>query len=587
MKKTIFITLGFLLLLSSMLFAGGGQASGGAASGTAAAGSIPSYINLDGYRPIVKQGTNVTLSMMIRRETIAKSDINSNWMPQFIKRILNVNLTIEETFADTYQERRNLALASNDLPDIMINQSLGPSDLVRYGTGEKMFLPLSDYFSNQLTPTINALLKDNPDGVAFNTNPDGKMYTIGNYADATRYPVADYRLFINTKWMALAGINAPPKTVDSFIDMLRKFKALNPADVGAKGKITPMIVANEHDRRYFLNALGFVGPNSASTWGTDPCINVNTKQITVPCGEPEWAEFLRIYNTMYTEGLIHQEYFTMAANRATARAQFAEGNAGVCVDAAPYVSMPDSFKDWISAVPLTSSVNQMAVAARAPNVGVGTFIVSAKTKYPEVVMRLLDWMYTPEMGYISTNGPIAGTADTLGIVGGIQLNDAKDYFTTLDVTAKKFDSDWDYRVNAIALSQETPRNTNGSYINMMKALGVPNPQLREYNLNDGDDNYYVQCYNGQNGYFYTCLPPAFLDLQQGTRAADLRSAIENHVKAETAKFVVGQRPLSEIPAYFAELKAMGFDEYKAIYTEAYKNYMANRTDWSTYRIDYK
>ncbi|MCL2478705.1 MAG: extracellular solute-binding protein, partial [Treponema sp.] len=447
MKKAALIFTA-LLSVSSMLFAGGGQA---ASAGASASGAIPAYINLDGYRPIVKQGTNVTLTMMIRRETIVKSDINTNWMTQFIERALNIQLDIEETYADTYQERRNLALASNDLPDMMINQSLTTQDLVRYGMGENMFLPISDYISPRLTPAIDKLLKDNPDGVAFNQTPDGKMYTIGNYTDATRYPVGDNRLFINTKWMDKIGLKEPPKTIDAFLDMLRKFKALDPADVGAKGKITPMIVANEHDRRYFLNALGFVGPNAASTWGMDASINVNTKQITVPCGEPEWADFLRLYNTMYTEGLIHPEYFTMAANRATARAQFAEGNTGVCVDAAPYVSMPDTFKDWISAVPLTSSVNNMAVVGRAPNVGLGTFVVSSKTKYPEVVMRLLDWMYTPEMGYISTYGPIAGTPDTFGLVGGFKLNDTGDFITNPDVVANKFDSDWDYRVNAIEL----------------------------------------------------------------------------------------------------------------------------------------
>ena len=584
--KRVMLTLLVLVTVTAMTFAGG---QGGRSSSSAAQtpGGIPGYLNLDGYRPIVKQGTNVSLSLMVRRETIAKSDIKQNWVPQYIERILNIKLDIEETYLDTYQERRNLVLASNDLPDMMINQSLTTSDFVSYGMSEKMFLALSDYFSPQLTPTITALLASNPDGVAFNQTPDGKMYTIGNYTDITRYPYGNYRVFLNTRWMEKAGIREAPKTVDSFLDMMRKFKAFSPADIGAKGRITPMISANEHDRRYFINSLGFIGLNNSNTWGVDPHINVNTRQIAIPCGEPEWAEFLRIYNTMYSEGLIHPEYFTMAANRATARAHFAEGNAGVCSDAAAYLSMPTTFNEWISAVPLTSGVNSMAVAPRAPNVDVGNFAVSSKTKYPEVVLRLLDWFYTPEMGYKGYYGPLAGADDTLGLVGGLKLNAARDYIVPAEVESKKYESEFDYRVNAIFLAQETPRNMLGSYVNMMKALGVANPILREYNLNDGDDHYYVMCYNAQNGYFYTVLPPPYMNQAQGRRAADLRSAIENHVKAETAKFVVGQRPLSEVPRYFAELRTMGFDELKAIYAYVYKDYMARRTDWSTFRIDYK
>jgi len=549
-------------------------------------GEIPAYVNLDSYIPIVNHGTNITISMMVRRETIAKSNIKSNWMPQYIEKVLNINLDIEETYADTFGERRNLALASNDLPDILINQGISGRDLVRFGMREQMFLPLSDFFTPELTPNILALLESNPDGVTYNQTPDGKMYTIGNYTDVSRYPTADYRIFINTRWMEKAGLDEPPKTVDAFIDMLRTFKTFEPADVGARGRITPMISATEMERRYFLMALGFIGPNNANSWGMDPSINVNTRQIVIPCGEPEWEYFLQIYHTMYTEGLIHREYFNMASNRAAARAQFAEGNAGVCVDAAPYLSMPHSFQEWISAVPLTSRTNTMAVAARAPNVGTGTFVVSSRTKHAEVIMRLLDWMYSPEMGYMSTHGPITGSAESLGLVGGFSLNDAGNYITHPDVEAGKYESDFDYRVNAIALSQEVPRNTYGSYINMMNALGVPNAQPREYNLDDGDDHYYVMCYNAQNGYFYTVLPPAFLDEQKGNRAADLRSALENHVRAESAKFIVGQRPLSQINQFFAELKAMGFDEYRKIYTDYYSDYMTQRTSWTPYRIDF-
>jgi putative aldouronate transport system substrate-binding protein len=577
MKK--FMLLVVVLFVSLILFAGCQKAGGSPASSTPEA--IPAYINLDGYRPIVKQGTDVTLKMMVRRDTIAKSDMKNQWMVRYIEQILNIKLDVEETFLDTYQERRNLILASNDLPDMMINMGISAPMMVQYGMSEKMFLPLNDYFSPALTPAILASLQDDPDAVPYSTTPDGKMYTIASFGEETRYPWAETRVFLNTRWMNLAGIREAPTSVDAFLDMMRKFKNFTQAQVGAKDRITPMISANEHDRRYFLNSLGFVG---GGTWGADPAIDIKTRKIAIPCGEPEWAEFLRIYNTMYREGLIHPEYFTMAANRATARAHFAEGNSGICADSAAYLSMPNSFQEWISAAPLSSSVNSIRVAEKRADVILGTFVVSSRTRYPEVMLRFTDWLYTPEMGYMSTHGPIAGTPDTLGMVGGLILNAAGDYLTHPDVVSGKYESDYDYRTNAIQLSSETPRNRKGNIINMLKALGVPNPQLREYNLDDGDDHYYVMVSNATNGFFVKVLPPPFLTNQVGTRAADLRSAIANHVMAETAKFIVGQRPLSEIDRYFAELKSMGYDEYKQIYTDIYRDYLAAKTDWQPYRI---
>ena len=58
MKKIIFV-LAVLFTASSVLFASG-QSSMGAAAGTRA---IPNYINLDGYFPVVKQGTDISMTV--------------------------------------------------------------------------------------------------------------------------------------------------------------------------------------------------------------------------------------------------------------------------------------------------------------------------------------------------------------------------------------------------------------------------------------------------------------------------------------------------------------------------------------------
>ena len=576
--RKVLIFAAILILSTSLLPAGGGSQQ----SAIPAPDQIPAYLNLDGYIPIVRQGNDVSITMWTRRDSIANSDIYGQWTAQYIQNVLNIRLVIEETYLDTYVERRNLALAANDLPDIMINQGFGVTDLVRYGQGEGMFLALSDYISPRLTPTLQALVDGDPNVRAFNTTPDGKMYTIAMVGGVTRYPTGENRVFINTRWMQAAGIREVPRTLDQFIDMLRRFNQLTPQQVGAQGRITPMISANEHDRRFFMNALGFIG---GCVWGMDPAVDIRNRRVAIPAGEPEWEDFIRLYHTMYSEGLIHPDYFTMAANRTEARAHFAEGNAGVSSDSAPYVSMPNTFAEWVSAAPLTSSANSTAAVARGPNVGVGTFIVSSRTRQPHVIMRLLDWMYSPEGSVLTQNGPIAGHPHSFGY-GGFALNETRDNFFHPDVRSGRFESDWHYRVNAIQISQETPRDTSGSFFHMMRQLGVANPELREFDLTDGDDHYYVMVYNANNGYFFDRLPPAFLSETQVRRAADLRSVLENHVRAETARFVVGQRPLNQIPQFFAELRALGMDEYRNIYTDVYRDYINNRTDWSTYRIDY-
>lgn len=107
----------------------------------------PEYLNLDSFRPIVKDGEEVTLRVLTMRESIANSDINENWFVKFIEEKLNINLEIEEVNESTYEERRNLMLASNDLPDIILNMHLSANDMVNYGMDGQQFLPMSDYIS--------------------------------------------------------------------------------------------------------------------------------------------------------------------------------------------------------------------------------------------------------------------------------------------------------------------------------------------------------------------------------------------------------------------------------------------------------
>ena len=123
--------------------------------------AYPEYLNLESDRPIVKEGNDITLKIVTVREGIATSDINENYIVKFIEDKLNVNLEIEELTAENLEERKSLMMASNDLPDILINMQFTTSDIVRYGVDGEQFLPLSDYFSEELTPNILATLAEN------------------------------------------------------------------------------------------------------------------------------------------------------------------------------------------------------------------------------------------------------------------------------------------------------------------------------------------------------------------------------------------------------------------------------------------
>ncbi|GHU66440.1 hypothetical protein FACS1894184_04420 [Clostridia bacterium] len=530
--------------------------------------AYPEYLNLDGYRPIVKDGS-VTLSVLVRRDTIANSPIEDQWMVHFIQDVLGIKLDIEETFPDTYLERKNLMFAANDLKDFMFNPGLTAGEFVTYGMVEHMLLPISDYLTEELTPNILKTLADVPQSLPYNTLPDGKMYSLSNYEES--FPgygdtISYTRVWINTPWLEQVGLGTPT-SLNEWLDMLRAFKTIDPASVGTP-EVIPFIRTMAYEREFlFFPAFGWIGGGDD---GVDAAIDVNTKQVVIPASEPNFAEYLKFMHTMYAEGLLHPDYFTM--DRPTARALLAEGAAGAMAESAPYVSRPETYADFISAVPLTSDWNQQAAAMRSRAFGLGLFAISSATKYPEVCLRLLDYFYSQEGAVYSYFGPPAGD-DTLGLVSGFKLNKTGDNFVMDDVINGKRESDYDYRVNSIIIAQSTPSDNRVRMLTALEMLGVENPQFRKMNLSDPDDFYRQMCYEAQNAYLVDGLPQVFLSDELSNRAIDLRTVIQAYVKSETAKFIVGQRSLDELPNYFTDLNSMGLTEYKQIYVDAYQSYI--------------
>ena len=117
------------------------------ASGEEQESAYPDYLNLESYRPIVKEDEEITLKLAVKRSAHATNDLDDVWFIKFIEDELNINLEIEEVTKENMAERKNLMLASGELPDMMIWLGFSTSDVMKYGVDEELFLPLSDYLS--------------------------------------------------------------------------------------------------------------------------------------------------------------------------------------------------------------------------------------------------------------------------------------------------------------------------------------------------------------------------------------------------------------------------------------------------------
>jgi len=101
---------------------------------------VPDYLNPTGF-PIVKE--KITLKLMG-----SKSPLHGEWQDmEVFKRmeaLTNISFEFDTPLAQGYTEKKNLALASGDYPDVFYGGAINVQDEETYGP-QGVFLPLEDY----------------------------------------------------------------------------------------------------------------------------------------------------------------------------------------------------------------------------------------------------------------------------------------------------------------------------------------------------------------------------------------------------------------------------------------------------------
>ena len=531
----------------------------------------PDYLNLDSFRPIVKEGEKITLKVVTQRASGATNNIEETWIVKFIEEKLNIDLEIEELTGENVAERKNLLLASGDLPDLFLT-TLTNGEVVEYGVNNGELLPIGDYISEELTPNLWKFVNDEAHAEAMEavTASDGKIYNIPRITASSPGKgdmIGNYRVFIDKDYLAAAGIEEIPTTLDGFVDFLRTIKTeVEPSEVGVN-EFWPLIARSGHDRLYFQNAFGWI--TTAPDEGTAPCWDAETQSVAVPCLTEKYAEYIKLYHTLYSEGLLHPDYFTM--DKTASRALYTEGKAAVNTDAAPYLFDKEGFANYVLAEPLTCewSADEPVVTSALAYIKNFAFI-SADTEYPEVCLRLLDWFYSEE-GLVYTNyGPQKGSEDTLDMIGGFYYDKENNVITCDEVASGAWDTLYNFKVNNYNLSQ----NLCGVEENTMDEvfykdyLGMELPST-ELDITQPDPHYRSLCYNAQYEYLVYPLADPYMTADQNTEFTDLKSVLENYLDQEFAKFVVGQRPIEEVDKLLGELMDLGGKEYLELVKEIY------------------
>jgi putative aldouronate transport system substrate-binding protein len=235
----------------------------------------------------------------------------------FVKKIeeyTNTKLDITWIPGSAYNDKVNVSIASNDLPQVLMVQDPKSSSIIN-AQRSGMFWEVGPY------------LKDYPNLSKYNANPlvlnnisvDGKVYGLYRARALARQGIA-----FRQDWLDNLGLKQP-QTIDELYNVIKAFTLDDPDKNGMKDTFG---LVEAEDSNSGMGAAGLSGFRTiASFFGAPNQWEVRGGQAVPEFMTEENMEALKFYKRLYDEKLMNQDFAATKAGKQGE--QFYQGKAGM------------------------------------------------------------------------------------------------------------------------------------------------------------------------------------------------------------------------------------------------------------------
>ena len=544
-KKILACMLALILLLS--ITACGGDPSQGNGPGNQNNNGepvkAPDYMNMDSQMPIVKEGTDITLKIMVVNGPMYANmnSLRDVYFTQAYEKMTGVKIEWIEVSSDAFADQLALKLTTNDLPDIILKGGISNSVQLKYGDQDYFLDLMQGDRLKTFAPNYWALCQEYPEVLSASMMPEGQVYSMGMIRNSTGSTIAS-KLFFNKEWLSAVGKDVPT-TADEFYNVLKAFKEEDP---NGNGRPDEMGLYIKPDHLQFVTFGMFGIGNRGRNNGFIDCDEETGKvrYFATTDGFRAWVEWA---TKLYKEGLLHKEYF-----------DFTESNLGNYVNnnvcgAFAYTNLcmlgqetqqkftyldgamtgPQGDKDYYG-------VNSIGTT--------GSFVITTACQYPEVALRWADYFFCDEGSLFFYYGDEGVTYDALED-GTYQFNDT--------VLADFYAGTNSYDGCAVYVSLYGYGNT---------------PTMTKVPFNSADDNKGIAL-EAANALIEDCAIawPAFTFTKKEQRIIeDSKNDIDKYVASMRDAWIMGTNELNdETWAQFVNtIKRMGIDDVLEVYEAA-------------------
>jgi len=508
--------------------------------------AIPAMMNPIGELPIVNQPVTLT----IFTGAGAGIDYTTNLSSLELQYRTGIDIEWIQVPAADMATRRNLMLATGDLPDIFAN-GVGTHAAVFHYANLGIFRPITPYIPT-FAPELQRVFGIHPYIHDDMIMPDGHIYAF-TAVDDCFHCTMNLRMWIYWPWMENLGLEMP-RTTEEFFDVLVAFRDNDPTGTGRQ--VIPMGAAFgtwDHGINSIVNA--WITNNQDRTL-------MRNGQVAVIYDTEEFRDALRFVHRLYTEGLFAEE--SLVLDRAGLRQLNDSGPDGannVGVHMANWVGGTTSHWNqgqW-HIVPALMGPDGHQVTTynhlRGNNRAVITNRVSDEMM--PIAVRFLDSLLTDEMALLMVQGIEDLTwrrsdPGSIGIHGGPAMWER----LTLDPPVQNITLGQifpNFRSNDFRLSERANRDLPDGRVEQEVWLFEQSMNLLPYR--DTIDN---------------IVPMLIFGEAVTAELVDIETALTTFVDEMQARFIVGDLCLeNDWDWYIRELNVIGLPRFLEIMQEAY------------------
>jgi putative aldouronate transport system substrate-binding protein len=513
-----------------------------------------------GEFPIVTQPTTLRILLSSGANV---ADYNTNDYTQWLEEKTGVDLQIEVVTSSDAQTKLNLALASGDLPDILLGFPVTPSLLSQQGA-EGTFLALNDLMEEYGVETKRVFYEERPHLLPLNMSPDGNLYGLPEINECFHCFLSQ-KLWVYKPWLDTLGLEVP-KTTDEFEAMLIAFKEQDPNgngiadEVPFSGSVEGQGGWHNSVDQNLMNAFLFYDRIQH-----DRLLLIDG-QIQAAYAQPEYREGLRYLNRLYSQGLIDPNALIQDNNALMQLGSQMDPHLLGAVSGgwmgtytiAQTLAQGGEMDNWI-AIPPLAGPEGVQLAAYAPwGFSVGRCVITNKAANPAVAFRLCDLMYSHE----ATMRNVFGVEDVDWVTppeGEPSIDGGQAAYRTLgnwdaDITTTHWrQSGMTYRTSEFRLSQSAV------------------DQFVEVPLYEASNEMLPYAPPIED-----LIPPLTFPDDAARELTEIQLAVKTYVDEMQTRFITGDANIdAEWDTYLATLDAQGLPRLLEIYQTAYDAQMAS------------